>query len=148
MYRYLLAITTAMLLAGCQQAQNNFAAMGASIMDHFPHSEPTNVLRPGYEIVLDGKATPIFGSDVCPSAGGGMVPEFFFLGGVPRVGEPGCIILAKDRTSVVVQYVDESRQLKTEQWTIVRTTVERAGRQWPVVGLRRPDGTLVQPSAT
>lgn len=135
-----LAITiTAALLGACGQAMDQVTELG---IQH----DPTLVIRPGYKIDIDGKPTEISGDDDCPRNSGALIPEYFFIGGTPIDGTRHCVILAKDRSEVVVTLIAPDQHVQTEHWSIVRWVHEKDGHRFQGTGLRRPDGTAVNPA--
>lgn len=128
------------LLCACGQVMDQMATIAAT-------HEPTLVIRPEYEVMIDGRPTKIVGEDQCPAYTGVPVPDFYFIGGIPNSGERGCTILGKERSDVLVRMVMADSRVQTERWTIVRGTVEKDGRTFPTTGLRRPGGAAVIPVA-
>lgn len=138
--RFLAVTVATALLSACGQIMDQAAEMA---IQH----DPALVIRPGYKVDIDGKPTEIVGEDVCPRNSGKALPEFFYIGGIPLDGERDCIILAKDRSEVVVHFADTAnRKQITEHWTIVRWIDDRGGHKFPVTGLRRPSGAVIQAS--
>lgn len=96
--------------------------------------QPKLVLKPGYQVLLDGHPSPIFGADVCPQE---VDPQkAFWLGGRPdELPMKGCVIVEPTTTEVRVLLSPHV----TEVWKVVHT--QRDG--FPVTLVLRPNGDYI-----
>jgi hypothetical protein len=96
--------------------------------------QPRLVLKPGYQVLLDGHRSPIFGTDECPQDKDPQ--KAYWLGGRPKyVPSRGCVVVGPATTQVRVRL---SRDV-TETWKVIRQ--ERDGL--PVTLVQRPNGEYV-----
>jgi hypothetical protein len=130
----LLSAAAAVSLTGCDQLRDHFTKMA---IDH----EPTLVIPPGFEILVDGKLVPVAGFDDCPKGDPAMNKIF---GDDPLASSHDCIVLSEDRKEVQVQ-IANPKGVVTEQWTIIREKVKAGDRPYSRTSLKRPDGSLVVP---
>jgi ribosome modulation factor len=96
--------------------------------------QPQLVMRPGYQVLIDGHPTPIAGNDECPQE---KDPQrAFWLGGRPdEIPAMGCVVVGPATKEVHVQ-VNSS---VLEVWKVVHQ--ERNG--FPVTLLERPNGDYI-----
>lgn len=149
-------------LSGCDAFKNNASEIAIT-------NEPTIVIEPGFNVVINGQSVPVSGFDRCPNSddvahSSCIVSGLMFNPGykinvngvaVPiigsdkcsKAGEHDCVVLLKDRTDVAVQ-VGLPTGSVVEKWVIIRETGKsKSGRPYSRTSLRRPDGSLVIPAA-
>lgn len=118
-------------LTGCDAAMDAASRVGAEAVEVYPElAEPnTLIILPGYEVMIDGQATPVYGFDDCYS------PHDAMLFG-PALSAQGtaCIVIAPDAQFVSAMMIIPDGTI-AEHWS-----VERAGAK---TLLRRADGKLI-----
>jgi hypothetical protein len=96
--------------------------------------QPKMVMKPGYQVLLDGRATPIVGNDHCPTVEDPQ--KAFWLGGRPDdIPASGCVVVGPETKEVHVQVIGSA----SEVWKVVRR--ERNGL--PETLLERPNGEYI-----
>lgn len=99
--------------------------------------QPAIVIQPAYKVLIDGKPTPIWGSDACPSN------DSLFVNDVTRPSN-NCIVMSKDRREVMVNFPGPNGNVIQEVWTVVREDgQDDYGRLFQRSYLKRPDGSPV-----
>ncbi len=133
MKRVLILMTgTVLLLAGCGEVAEQYSKM-------ISETAPVMVIAPGYKVVINGEPTPIYGTDECPKEDPKMIK---FFGPDPLEGQHSCIVVAKDRTEILVRF-NQGVSVQEEHWTILRGEAQKFGLTFPTAALRRPDGSIV-----
>lgn len=96
--------------------------------------QPKLVLKPGYQVLLDGHPSPIFGIDECPRD---VDPQkAFWLGGRPDyIPTNGCVVVGPETTQVRVLVSPHV----AEVWKVVHK--QRDG--FPVTLVQRPNGDYI-----
>lgn len=125
MKKFLISLAVLAFLAGCDAANE---AATKVIQESGPM---TLVFHPGYKMLIDGKPSPIFGTDECPE------PDPFmkaFFGPDPDEGDKSCVVISPETTSVEVLISNAGRPVK-ETWTVERNK--------DLTTLRRADGSYV-----
>ncbi|HBO5514605.1 TPA: hypothetical protein L4559_003499 [Pseudomonas aeruginosa] len=125
MKNFLISLAVLAFLAGCDAANE---AATKVIQESGPM---TLVFHPGYKMLIDGKPSPIFGTDECPKADPFMNA---FFGPDPDEGDKLCVVIAPETKSVEV-LVSIAGQPVKEAWTVERNK----GRTM----LRRADGSYL-----
>lgn len=94
--------------------------------------EPTLVIAPGTDVIIDGEKASVFGFDHCPK------DEMAGLFG-PFLSSHSCVVLNDDRQTVDV-LVQFPTGATPERWKI-NTWISESGHR--TVSLERPNGTFV-----
>ena len=96
--------------------------------------QPQLVLKPGYQVLIDGHPSPVFGTDECPRDEDPQ--KAYWLGGRPDdIPTRGCVVVGPATTHVRVRV---SRDV-TETWKVIHQ-----GRDGlPVTLVQRPNGEYV-----
>ncbi|MCX4176906.1 MULTISPECIES: hypothetical protein, partial [Paraburkholderia] len=96
--------------------------------------QPQLVMKPGYQVLIDGHAVPIVGNDECPQEKDAQ--KAFWLGGRPDdIPAMGCVVVGSTTKEVHVRV--NSNVL--EVWKVVHQ--ERGG--FPATLLVRPNGDYI-----
>jgi hypothetical protein len=111
----------------------HYVTIGArSFMADMP--QPQIVLKPGYQVLIDGHPSQAFGTDECPREADPQ--KAYWLGGRPDdIPARGCVVVGPTTNNVHVRLSNGV----TEVWTIKHQ--ERNGL--PVTVVKRPNGEYV-----
>lgn len=111
------------LLTGCDGARELAAKVAGD-------GKPTTLaIRAGYQVQIDGKAAPIYGTSACPPAG-----ELTLFGPGPDEGNRTCVVVGPETKTVTV-LVGGGAIPQPETWL-----VDHDGSK---TMLRRPDGSYI-----
>ncbi|WP_321935333.1 hypothetical protein [Paraburkholderia sp. J8-2] len=127
-----IAVTALVVLAAVVRPYAG--ALARYYLDEAGGAHPQFVMKPGYTVLIDGQATPVFGVDECPLESDPS--KAYWLGGRPDdIPLVGCIVVGPETKEVRVRV----RSREPEVWKVVHQ--ERDG--FPVTLVQRPNGDLV-----
>lgn len=125
---------TAVIVAGTLSVPIAKAVAGYYI-EHSGVGDPDLVLKPGYEVPIDGQKVAIRGFDDCPQDP--RASKVFWIGGRPPALLPvnGCVVVTPDTKQVQVRLGGN----RTEIWTVEHQQIDGS----VATSLRRPNGQYV-----